>query len=366
MRAVAFQAPGQIEIVERPKPVPRAGEAVIRITATTICGTDVHIIKGEYSVRPGLILGHEPVGVIDQLGPGLEAEYQVGQRVIVGAITPCGQCFYCLNGSHSQCHGPLGGWRFGNTIDGAWAEFLLVPDARANLAPIPDGLTDEDVLLVPDIFSTGLSGAESGNVKVGDSVAVFAQGPIGLCATIGARLRGAALIVAVDAVPERLEMARRFGANVLVNYRDQDPVAAIKRLTEGRGVDVAIEALGRQETFENALRATRPGGTLSSLGVYSGKLVAPYEALHAGLGDQRIVTTLCPGGKERMRRLMAMVANRRVDLSPLVTHRFAMGDIAEAYELFAAQRDGVMKVAILPGVARAGRPLAHAAIDTEC
>jgi threonine dehydrogenase-like Zn-dependent dehydrogenase len=366
MRAVAFQAPGQIEIVERPKPVPRAGEAVIRITATTICGTDVHIIKGEYSVRPGLILGHEPVGVIDQLGPGLETEYQVGQRVIVGAITPCGQCFYCLNGSHSQCHGPLGGWRFGNTIDGAWAEFLLVPDARANLAPIPDGLTDEDVLLVPDIFSTGLSGAESGNVKVGDSVAVFAQGPIGLCATIGARLRGAALIVAVDAVPERLEMARRFGANVLVNYRDQDPVAAIKRLTEGRGVDVAIEALGRQETFESALRATRPGGTLSSLGVYSGKLVAPYEAFHAGLGDQRIVTTLCPGGKERMRRLMAMVANRRVDLSPLVTHRFAMDDIAEAYELFAAQRDGVMKVAILPGVARAGRPLAHAAIDTEC
>jgi threonine dehydrogenase-like Zn-dependent dehydrogenase len=366
MRAVAFQAPGQIEIVERPRPVPRAGEAVIRITATTICGTDVHIIKGEYSVRPGLILGHEPVGVIDQLGPGLEAEYQIGQRVIVGAITPCGQCFYCLNGSHSQCHGPLGGWRFGNTIDGAWAEFLLVPDARANLAPIPDGLTDEDVLLVPDIFSTGLSGAESGNVKVGDSVAVFAQGPIGLCATIGARLRGAALIVAVDAVPERLEMARRFGANVLVNYRDQDPVAAIKRLTEGRGVDVAIEALGRQETFESALRATRPGGTLSSLGVYSGKLVAPYEALHAGLGDQRIVTTLCPGGKERMRRLMAMVANRRVDLSPLVTHRFAMDDIAEAYELFAAQRDGVMKVAILPGVAREGRQLAHAAIDTEC
>src|SRR5574339_564893 len=181
MRAVAFQAPGQIEIVERPRPVPRAGEAVIRITATTICGTDVHIIKGEYSVRPGLILGHEPVGVIDQLGPGLEGEYQIGQRVIVGAITPCG-------------------------------EFLLVPDARANLAPIPDGLTDEDVLLVRDIFSTGLSGAESGNVKVGDSVAVFAQGPIGLCATIGARLRGASLIIAVDTLPERLEMARRFGA----------------------------------------------------------------------------------------------------------------------------------------------------------
>jgi threonine dehydrogenase-like Zn-dependent dehydrogenase len=139
-----------------------------------------------------------------------------------------------------------------------------VPDARANLAPIPPGLTDEEVLLVPDIFSTGLSGAESGNVRVGDSVAVFAQGPIGLCATVGARLRGAALIVAIDSVPQRLEMARRFGANVVINYREQDPIAKIKRLTDGRGVDVAIEALGQQATFENCLRAIRPGGTPST------------------------------------------------------------------------------------------------------
>jgi threonine dehydrogenase-like Zn-dependent dehydrogenase len=350
MKAVAFRSPGLVELVERPKPEPRAGEAVIRITTTTICGTDVHIVKGEYAVRPGLILGHEPVGVIEALGPGLEDEYRIGQRVIVGAITPCGQCFYCLNGVHSQCRGPLGGWRFGNTIDGAWAEYLLVPDARANLAPIPDGLDDEQVVLVPDIFSTGLSGAESGNVRVGDAVAVFAQGPIGLCATLGAKLRGAALIIAVDAVPERLEMARQFGANVVVNFKEEDPVAAIKRLTGGRGADVTIEALGRQETFENALRATRAGGTLSSLGVYSGKLTTPYDAFYAGLADQKIVTTLCPGGKERMRRLMEMVATKRVDLSPLVTHRFGLDDIHEAFDLFAAQRDGVMKVALKPGV----------------
>ena len=350
MKAVAFRGKGRLVLEERPKPVPRAGEAVIRITTTTICGTDVHIVKGEYPVRDGLILGHEPVGVIDALGSGLEPEYHVGQRVIVGAITPCGQCFYCFNGSHSQCGGPLGGWRFGNTIDGAWAEYLLVPDARANLAPIPDDLTDEQVVLVPDIFSTGLSGAESGDIKVGDAVAVFAQGPIGLCATLGARLRGAALIIGVDSVPERLEAARRFGANVVINYREQDPVAAIKRLTDGRGADVTIEALGRQETFESALRSTRPGGTLSSLGVYSGKLVAPYEALYAGLGDQRIVTTLCPGGKERMRRLMQMVAQGRVDLSPLVTHRFALDDVENAFELFSQQRDGVMKVALHPAL----------------
>ena len=348
MKAVVFKGKGLIAVEELPRPVPGAGEAVIRITATTICGTDVHIVRGEYPVRAGLVLGHEPVGVIDELGAGLDKEYAVGQRVIVGAITPCGQCFYCLNGTHSQCGGALGGWRFGNTINGAWADYLLVPDARANLAPIPASLTDEDVLLCPDIFSTGLSGAESGAIKVGDAVAVFAQGPIGLCATVGAKLKGASLIIGIDSVPERLAMARRFGANVVLNINDGDPVAEIKKLTGGRGADVAIEALGRQETFESALRAIRPGGTLSSLGVYSGKLVAPYEAFYAGLGDQKIITTLCPGGKERMRRLMAMIEHHRVDLSPLVTHKFTLEHIEEAFDLFSHQRDGVLKVALYP------------------
>jgi len=256
-----------------------------------------------------------------------------------------------LNGSHSQCGGPLGGWRFGNTINGAWAEYLLVPDARANLASIPDQLGDEAVLMCPDIFSTGLSGAESGNIKVGDSVAIFAQGPIGLCATLGAKMRGAGLIIGVDTVATRLDTSRRFGASVTLNSDDSDPVETIKRLTDGRGVDVAIEALGKQETFENALRATRAGGTISSLGVYSGKLVAPYDAFYAGLGDQTIVTTLCPGGKERMRRLMEMIACQRVDLSPLITHRFALDNIADAFEVFSHQRNGVLKVALYPDVA---------------
>jgi alcohol dehydrogenase len=348
MKAIVFRGTNQIRLEEVPKPRPHAGEAVIRITTTTICGTDVHIVRGEYPVKSGLVLGHEPVGVIDELGEGLDDLYHVGQRVIVGAITPCGQCFYCLNGAHSQCGGPLGGWRFGNTINGAWAEFLLVPHARANLAPIPDELTDEQVLLIPDIFSTGLGGAEGGNIRVGDSVAVFAQGPIGLCATLGARLRGAGLIIGIDANPKRLAMAVRFGANVVMNVKEVDPVAEIKRLTDGRGVDVAIEALGQQETFERALRALRPGGTLSSLGVYSGKIAAPYDAFLAGIGDHKIVTTLCPGGKERMRRLMEMVRSRRVDLTPLVTHRFALEDIDEALDLFSHQREGVMKVALQP------------------
>jgi alcohol dehydrogenase len=368
MTAVVFKGRGRIALEEVPKPTPRAGEALIRITATTICGTDVHIVRGDYPVKPGLVLGHEPVGVIAELGAGLDDLYQVGERVIVGAITPCGQCFYCFNGVHSQCGGPLGGWKFGNTINGAWAEYLLVPDAKANLAPIPRGLADEDVVLCPDIFSTGLAGAERGNIRVGDAVAVFAQGPIGLCATLGAKLRGAAVVIGVDPMRQRLDIARRFGATATLNPTECDPVAEIKRMTDGRGVDVAIEALGQQETFEDALKSLRPGGTLSSLGVYGGKLIAPYQAIHAGLGDQQIVTTLCPGGKERMRRLMAMVAQHRVDLSPLVTHHFRLDQIEEAFDLFSHQRDGVLKVALHPSthVDRVPRLAGDRALDPVC
>jgi alcohol dehydrogenase len=366
MKAVVFHGVNDIRVETVPRPQPKAGEAVIRVTATTICGTDVHIVRGEYPVRPGLILGHEPVGIIEELGDGLAPEYSLGQRVIVGAITPCGQCFYCLNGVHSQCHGALGGWRFGNTIDGAWAEYLLVPDARANLAVVPDELTDEQVLMLPDIASTGISGAESGNVKTGDSVAVFAQGPIGLCATAGARLRGAGLIIGIDPVPERRGMSRRFGATMTFDPTADDVVAEIRKLTDGRGVDVAIEALGRQETFESALRSIRPGGVVSSLGVYSGKLVAPYEAVYAGLGDQRIVTTLCPGGKERMRRLMSLVLHHRLDLTPLVTHQFSLDQLPEAFRLFSHQAAGVMKVAIYPTAVPVRMPVLRQTADILC
>jgi alcohol dehydrogenase len=203
------------------------------------------------------------------------------------------------------------------------------------------------VVLLADIASTGFSGAESGGVRIGDAVVVFAQGPIGLCASLGARLMGASLVIGVDGDETRLAMARKLGVDVVLDYRNQDVVAEVKRLTGG-GADVAIEALGTQQTFESSLRSLRPGGTLSSLGVYSGKLQVPYDAFAAGLGDHRIVTTLCPGGKERMRRLMEMVRTRRVDLTPLLTHRFALKDIRDAYELFGQRRDGVIKVAIRP------------------
>ena len=351
MRACVFHGKDDIRVEEVERPRAGVGEAVIRITLTTICGTDLHILRGEYAVKPGLVIGHEPVGVIEELGLGVTG-YSIGDRVLVGAITPCGQCNACLSNHSSQCgHGggyeAVGGWRFGNTMNGAQAEYLLVPNAQANLAKIPDELTDEQVVLLADIASTGFSGAESGGIRIGDAVVVFAQGPIGLCATVGAKLMGASLIIGVDGDDTRLTMSRKMGADVVLDYRAVDVVAEVKRLTGG-GADVTIESLGTQETFENALRSLRPGGTLSSLGVYSGKLNMPYDAFSAGLGDYRIVTSLCPGGKERMRRLMETVRHGRVDLTPLLTHTFALADICDAYALFGERRDGVLKVAIKP------------------
>lgn len=346
MKALVFHGKNDIRLESVNIPKPSSGEVVIRVTLTTICGTDVHIVKGEYPVRPGLTIGHEAVGVIHEIGPGVTG-YQIGDRVLVGAITPCGQCNACLNGNTSQCGGvPLGGWRFGNTINGAQAEYLLVPFAAANLAKIPNDVSDEQVVLLADIASTGFSAAETGEVKLGDTVAVFAQGPIGLCANLGAKLRGASVVIGIDSDPARQAMALRTGADVVLNSKAVNVVDEIKRITGGRGVDVAVEALGIQETFEEALRCLHPGGTLSSLGVYSEELRLPVDAFGAGIGDYKIVTTLCPGGKERMRRLIELVQHGRIDLRPLLTHSFPLSRIKEAYDLFSNRREGVLKVAI--------------------
>src|ERR1700675_733666 len=212
MKALVFYGPGQIGLETVPVPRPRAGEVVIRVTLTTICGTDLHILKGEYPVKPGLIIGHEPVGIIHELGEGITG-YEVGDRVLVGAITPCGQCNSCLSGNWSQCGGPLGGWKFGNTINGAQAEYLLVPYVQANLAKMPEELSDKQVVLLADIASTGISAAESANLQIGDTVAVLAHGSLGLCAAAGANLKGASLITAIESDPFRSEMAKRMGAD---------------------------------------------------------------------------------------------------------------------------------------------------------
>lgn len=355
MKAAVYRGKNDIHIEEVSIPRASVGEAIVKVTLTTICGTDVHIWKNEYPVEPGRIVGHEPCGVIHELGEGVVG-YNIGDRVVVGAVTPCGTCRECLTGHWSQCIGydgqwqPIGGWRLGNSIDGVQAEYFRVPYAQANLAKIPDGMADEEVVLVTDIASTGISGAESAPVRIGDAVAVFAQGPIGLCATAGAKLMGASFIIGVDSVDSRLEMAKKMGADVVINFKEQDPVAEIKRLTGGWGVDVAIEALGQQSTFENCLKSVHPSGTVSSLGVYSHNLDVPLQPFIYGIGDIKVVTTLCPGGKERMHRLMEMVRTKRLNLRQLLTHKFTLDNIADAYEFFANQKDGVMKVALYPQV----------------
>ena len=361
MKAAVFVDKGRIELADKPIPDVGPNDALVRITTTTICGTDVHILKGEYPVAKGLTVGHEPVGVIEKLGSAVQG-YTEGQRVIAGAICPNFNSYAAQDGAPSQdgsyliaqglcgCHGykATAGWRFGNLIDGTQAEYVLVPDAQANLAPIPDGLTDEQVLMCPDIMSTGFKGAENANIRIGDTVVVFAQGPIGLCATAGARLLGATTIIAVDGNDHRLGIAKKMGADVTLNFRNVDVVDEVMKLTGGKGADSSIEALGTQATFAQAMKVLKPGGTLSCLGVYSEDLTIPVAQFAAGLGDHTIRTALCPGGKERMRRLMNVVASGRVDLGVLVTHHYKLDDIVAAYDLFAHQRDGVLKVAIKP------------------
>ena len=352
MRATVFHGPNDIRVEEVPRPHAGPAKPSSASRMTTICGTDLHILKGEYPVRPGLVIGHEPVGVIDELGAGVTG-YEVGERVLVGAITPCGQCRACLSGNLSQCgHGDgyeaLGGWRFGNTIDGAQAEYLLVPSAQANLAPIPDGVTDEQVVLLADIASTGFSGAESGGVRIGDAVVVFAQGPIGLCATAGAKLMGASLVIGVDSDPVRLAMSQAHGRRRRARLhpgRRRRRGQATDRRRRRRDRSRRSAPRGPSRTRCAACgRAARCRASAST----PGKLEMPYDAFAAGLGDHRIVTTLCPGGKERMRRLIATVESGRFDPLPLITHRFALDDIVEAYDLFGDRRDGVLKVAIQP------------------
>jgi threonine dehydrogenase-like Zn-dependent dehydrogenase len=202
--------------------------------------------------------------------------------------------------------------------------------------------------MCPDIMSTGFKGAENANIQIGDVVAIFAQGPIGLCATAGAKLKGASLIIAIDANSERLAMAKKLGADITLNYTKVDVVDEIMKITGGRGVDSSIEALGLQSTFNQCIKVLKPGGKFSSLDVYSEDLVIPIANFAAGLGDHTIRTALCPGGKERMRRLMNVIETGRVDLSEMVTHTYALDDIVDAYDLFMHQRDGVLKIAIKP------------------
>jgi threonine dehydrogenase-like Zn-dependent dehydrogenase len=347
MKAFVMHRIGEVGMVE--KPVPRAGpnDAIVRTTAALICTSDTHTVAGAIGERTDLTLGHEAVGVIHELGSSVASTglFRVGQRVAVNAITPCYGCENCQRGYPSQCGGMLGGWKFANVKDGSMAEYFHVNDAVANLTPIPDELTDEQAVYCCDMLSTGFVAAEFGNIPIGGSVAVFGEGPIGMMATVGARLCGAGLVIGVESKPNRAAMARKFGADLVVDFTKEDPVEAIRRATGGRGVDTAIEALGSPQTFAACVRATRPGGTISNVGYHGDGDAVPIPRLDWGVGmsDKTIRTALCPGGSERMSRLMRLIQTRRVDPLPMTTHRFKFGDTQKAFKMMQTKEDGMIK-----------------------
>jgi len=344
MKAFVMKGIGEVGMMEKPIPRPGPRDAVVRTTAALVCTSDTHTVGGAIGERKNLTLGHEAVGVIHELGSAVEG-FEAGQRVLVGAITPCFRCDNCQRGYTSQCGEALGGWKFANVKDGVFGEYFHVNDAEANLTPIPDDVSDEAAAYCADMLSTGFAGAENGHVPMGGTVAVFAQGPVGLMATVGARLQGAGLVIAVESVPDRKELARRYGADEVVDYDEGDPVEAILELTDGRGVDTSVEALGSQETFEACVKATRPGGTISNVGYHGGGdyVKIPRVEWGVGMSDQTIRTALCPGGSTRMRRLLRLIQTGRVDPTSMTTHRFPFEKVGEAFRMMETKEDGIIK-----------------------
>jgi len=344
MRAFVMRGIGDVGFADKPIPEPGPYDAVVKTTRALVCTSDVHTVGGALGERENLTLGHEAVGVVHALGTEVEG-FEPGDRVAVNAITPCYECDNCLRGFTSQCQEMLGGWKFANVKDGVFAEYFHVNHAATNLAPIPDDLPDEAAVYTCDMMSTGFMGAEHAAIPLGGTVAIFAQGPVGLMATVGARLQGAGIIIAVESVPERKKLAEHFGADVVVDFEETDAVDEIRRLTGGEGVDSAIEALGAQVTFEACIKATRPGGTISVVGYFGeGDWVKiPRLDWGVGMSDKTIRTGLCPGGKVRMKRLMRLLSTGRVDPTSLTTHEFDFDEMEEAFRLMSTKEDGVLK-----------------------
>ena len=349
MKAFVMNGIGKVGFMEKPVPDdPGPNDAVIKTTRALVCTSDVHTVKGAIGDRKDLTLGHEAVGIVYKLGREVKSVRE-GDRVAVNAITPCYSCENCLRGYTSQCRQALGGWKFANIKDGSFAEYFHVNNAEANLAPIPAEVDDEVAVYTTDMMSTGFMGAEQADIPLGGSVAIFAQGPVGLMATVGARLLGAGVIIAVDGIPKRLEFAKRFGADVVVDFTATNPVDEILRLTGGQGVDSAIECLGGQATFEACIKTTRPGGTVSVTGYFGeGEYInIPRLEWGVGMSDKTIRTGLCPGGKERMKRLMRLLAAGRLDPTPLTTHRFKFDEVNKALHLMETKEDGILKPLIM-------------------
>ncbi len=353
MKAAVKPENGKVEMMDVPIPTPGPDDAIIKMTMATVCGSDMHFVDefanavlsfafpGPHVLPQGLLLGHEGVGIVHEVGANVKS-VKPGDRVISSCMTGCGKCHECMRVDVSVCSNG------GRVIFGCQAEYYVAPFADVNVAKVTDGVSDEHAVLASDIMSTGFGAIERANAGFGDSVAVFAQGPVGLCATAGARARGCGLIIAVDTLPERLEVAKKLGANVTINPKEEDPIAKIMSLTDNKGVDIAVEAVGTQATFEACTRAIRRGGTVSSVGVYGLTPAVSMPTLAPSFLHRQIITTLCPSGHDRMEHMLALVASGSVNLEPLFTHRMKLDEVPAAYDLFRSKQAGVLKIAITP------------------
>lgn len=348
MKAFVMKSIGEVGVMEKDRPEPGPSDAIVRTSKALICTSDTHTVHGAIGDREDMTLGHEAVGVVEETGSQVK-DFQKGDRVTVGAITPSWGSDAAQRGHPSQSDQPLGGWKFANTKDGVFADFFHVNEADANMARIPEDVTDEEAAYTCDMMSTGFAGAENGQIPMGGTVAVFGQGPVGLMATKGASLQGAGQIIAVETVPERQDLARKYGADEIVDFQKENEVERIRELTEGRGVDTAIEALGMSATFENCIKVTKAGGTVSNVGYHGeGDYVRiPREDWGVGMAEISIVTDLCPGGRTRLQNLLRLLESGRVDPTPMTTHTFPFEDIERAFHMMKNKEDHIIKPLIV-------------------
>ena len=344
MRALVYHGPMSKAWEEVPQPALEADtDAIVRVDAVTICGTDLHILKGDVpAVTDGRILGHEAVGTVEEVGPGVK-NVRPGSKVLVSCITACGACRFCREGRYGQCLGG-GGWILGHKIDGTQAGYVRVPFADTSTYPAPPGVSDEELLMLADILPTGYEvGVLNGKVSPGDVVAVVGAGPIGLSAIMGSRLFSPAHIVAIDKADTRLEAAKQFGADVTVNNDREDPTSVVAGLTEGLGADVAIEAVGVPATFELAATLIRPGGRVANIGVHGEPATLHLEDLW--IRDVTITTGLVDTFSTPT--LLKLTSARQVDAQRFVTHHFAFDEFMDAYDVFARSGEtGALKVLV--------------------
>jgi alcohol dehydrogenase len=343
MKAFVYRGVDLKALEDRPKPqIQASGDAVVKILKTTICGTDLHILKGDVATcAPGRILGHEGVGIVDAVGAGVTA-FRVGDHVLISCISSCGKCEYCRRSMYSHC--TTGGWILGNEIDGTQAEYVRTPHADTSLYPIPPGADEEALVMLSDILPTGFEcGVLNGKVAPGSTVAIVGSGPIGLAALLTAQFYSPAEIIAIDVDDNRLAIAKEFGATRTINSSDGKAADAVKAMTDGRGVDTAIEAVGIPATFELCERIIAPGGTLANIGVHGKKVDLHLE----WLWSQNITITTRLVDTVSTPMLLKTVQSKKLEPTRLITHRFSLDKIVEAYDTFArAAETKALKVII--------------------